>query len=120
MWPAVPITTGRIMSGALCSPDAADRGSEPLELLLDPFVAAVEVVDAGDTGLALGNEPGQDERRRGAEIRGHDRGPAEGRHAVDRRRVAFDADVGAQALELGHVREAVLIDGVGDGARAAR
>src|SRR3989442_10031613 len=120
MWRAVPITTGRIMSGSLSSWDAGDRGSKSLELHLDPFVAAIEMVDAGDAGLALCHEPGQDERRRGAEIGRHDRRPAQRGHAVYRRRVAFDADIGAQAPELSHVREPVLIDGVGDGAGAAR
>src|SRR5690349_21342020 len=106
MCPAVPITTGRMTPSTLAS-DAADRGSEPLELLLDPFVAAVEVVDAGDPRLALGHEAGQDERRGGPEVGRHDGGPAQRRHALDRRRVPLHANVRPQTLELGHVREAV-------------
>ena len=41
--------------------DALDRGAAGRELLLDPLVAAVEVVDARHPGLALGGEAGEDQ-----------------------------------------------------------
>ena len=39
-----------------------DLGAAGGELLLEPLVAAVEVVDAVDDRLALGGEPGEDQR----------------------------------------------------------
>src|SRR2546422_1683281 len=115
MCPAVPTTTGRTEGGPGRSGlDAADRRPERLELLLQPLVAAVEVVDARDPGFAAGDETGQDERRGGAEIGRHDGRAAQHLDAADVGRVPLEADVGAEALKLGQVREAVEVDRVDD------
>src|SRR5438093_5230584 len=116
MWPAVPTTTGR-MTFALGS-DAADRGSESLELLLDTLVAAVEVVDAGNARLPARHEAAEDERGGGAEIGGHDGSAAQRRHSLDDGAIPVDAYVRAEPLQLGDVGEAVLVDRVEDGAGA--
>src|SRR2546426_4731552 len=118
MWPAVPTTTGR-MTRALGS-DAADRGSESLELLLDTLVAAVEVVDAGNAGLPARHEAREDERGGSAEVRGHDRSAAQRGDPLDDRGIPVDPDIGAEPLQLRDVGETVLIDRVHDRARAVR
>ena len=43
---------------------AADLGAYAAELFFDVLVAAVDVVDAVEDGLAVGDEGGEDERRR--------------------------------------------------------
>ena len=40
----------------------------------------------------------------------------QGRNALDARNVSVEADVGAEAAELRHVREPVEVDRIGDGA----
>src|SRR5262252_10645504 len=45
--------------------------AELRQLLLDAFVAAVEVIDAVDARLALGDEARDDQARRGAQVRRH-------------------------------------------------
>src|SRR5690348_18239172 len=71
--------------------DAADAGAHALELLLQPGVAAVEVVDAVHGGAALGHEAGDDERRGGAQVGGHDGAALEGRGSGDDGGAAVDA-----------------------------
>src|SRR6185312_13062548 len=44
--------------------DALDGGAAAGKLLLQPFEAAVEMIDAVDHRLAFGGEPGDDERDR--------------------------------------------------------
>ena len=74
--------------------------TQPRQLLLDVLVATIEVVDAVDDGFAVGDQPGQDQRRRSAQVGRHHRRAAELLDAADDRGVAFDADVGAQAQQL--------------------
>ena len=52
---------------------------------LDAFIAAVEVVDAVDRGLAVGDQRGDDQAGRGAQVGGHDRRAAQ----LRRRRVTM-------------------------------
>src|SRR5439155_458187 len=71
-----PAITLQISSGGAfyrkASADALDARPEGRQLLLQRFVAAVEVVDAVDQGLAFGDEAGYDQPRRGAQVGGHD------------------------------------------------
>ena len=70
------------------------------------------------SGLALGHQAGDHQARRGAQVGRHHRArPAAARTPLHHRGVALDLDVGAQALQLLHVHEAVLEDGLGDHAR---
>src|SRR5262249_19618446 len=56
-------------SGSL---DATDLRTDAGELLLDRLVAAIEVVDAEHFGRPVGDEPGEHEARRRAEVGRHD------------------------------------------------
>src|SRR5688572_11078383 len=72
----------RLRNGKKCSTREAlagkpfDMGPALAELLLDALEAAVEMVNTADQCLALRGKPGDDQRYRGAEIRGHDLGAA--------------------------------------------
>src|SRR5262247_278360 len=61
------------VSGGMLAPDPLDARAEGLELLLQRFVAAIEVIDARDLRRAAGGEPGQHQRRGGTEVGRHDR-----------------------------------------------
>src|SRR4051812_49033901 len=52
-------------------PEALDARAERRELALEPLVAAVEVVDAVDDGLAFGHQAGDHQPGRGAQVGGH-------------------------------------------------
>src|SRR5262249_32319611 len=90
---------------------AFDARSELSELLLDAFIAAVEMVDAVDAGLAVGDQTGDHQARGGTQVRRHDIRALKPRHAVDDRSVAGDLDIGAQTLHFERVHEAVLENG---------
>ena len=47
---------------------AANLGAYPSELLLEVFVAAIEVVDPVEDGLSVRDQSGEDERRGGAKV----------------------------------------------------
>ena len=81
-----------------------------LQLLLEPLIAAVEVVDAQHLGLALGGEAGEDQAHRGAQVGRHDLRAGQPLDAVDDRRAAANLDLGAHAAKLGDVHVAVLED----------
>ncbi len=94
--------------------DAFDFGAAMAELVLEALKTAVEVVDAVDHGFAAGREAGDDQRDRGAQISRHHLRALEGGNTGDGGGLAFDADVGAEAGELGDMHEAVLEDGLAD------
>ena len=48
--------------------DAADLGADSLQFFFNVFVTTIDVVDAVDDGLAVGDQRGQHERSRGAQI----------------------------------------------------
>src|SRR2546426_2386300 len=96
------------------SPGALDPGAERGELFFERLVAAVEVIDAIDHGLAIGHQASDDQARRGAQIGRHDGGALQPLDAFDHRRVALDRDLGAQPLQFQRVHEAVLEDSLGD------
>src|SRR5262245_37585532 len=72
--------------------DALDVGADALQLLLDAFVAAVDVVDAPHVGVALGDEARQHEAGRRAQIAGHHRRAAQVAGALDDRARALAPD----------------------------
>ena len=98
--------------------DPLDVGPAGGELLLEPLVAAVEMIDAVQGRLALGGEAGDGERHRGAQVGRHDVGAAQPRHAAHQGRLVMDGDVGAHAHQLGHMHEAALEDRLGDHRRS--
>src|SRR5438552_15067834 len=117
-----PAITLQISSGGAfyrkASADALDARPEGRQLLLQRFVAAVEVVDAVDQGLAFGAEAGYDQPRRGAQVGGHDGRALQALDAAHESAVSLDRDIGAQALQLERVHEAILEDRLGDHRRA--
>src|SRR5690606_896149 len=62
---------------------AANLGTQQLELLFDALVAAVDVVDAVDQRIAVGNQRRQHQAGRGAQVGGHDRRTLETIHPGD-------------------------------------
>ncbi len=85
-----------------------------MQLLLDVFVATVDVVDAVDYGRAFGHEAGQHQTGGGAQIGRHHLGTLELLGVAADGDVALQFDVGTHPYQLGHVHEAVLEDGLGD------
>src|SRR6266511_2521068 len=110
-----PAERARSRSSGLLPPDAR---AERRELLLDPLVAAVEVVDALDLGRPARGEPGEYERRRCAQVGRHHRRARERRHALHDRDLPVHRDVRAEPLQLLHVHEPILEHGLRDLRRA--
>ena len=81
-------------------------------------VAAVDVGDAADHGLALGGQAGDDHRRAGADVVGPHRRAGQARHAAHDGVVAVRAHVGAEAGQLLDVAEAARVEVLGDDADA--
>src|SRR6185503_19754644 len=73
------------------------------EARLDPLVPAVEMIDAIDERLAVGDQPRDDQARRGAQVRGHHGRSGEPLDSVHERRVALVLDLGPEAAKLLHV-----------------
>src|ERR1700757_5138543 len=72
--------------------DAADFCANAFQLLLDMFVAAVDVVDAVDDGLAVGDQGGQHQGRGSAQVGREHGGCAKGSFAPHDGATAFNAD----------------------------
>src|SRR6185295_17794789 len=70
--------------------DPLDARAEGPQLGLEGFVAAIEVVDAVDDGLAVSHQAGDDETRRSAQVGGHHGRALQLRHAAHDRAVALD------------------------------
>ncbi len=68
--------------GEVTASASLDRRTQAAEFLVEPLVAAVEVMDAVHPGLALGGKPRQDQGRAGPQVRGRHLGPAEPRLAA--------------------------------------
>ena len=76
------------------------------------------MIDAVDERRALGLQPREHERRRSAQIRGHDGRAREPLDAARDDGVALDREVRAEALQLERVLEAILEDRLRDRRRA--
>ena len=95
---------------------ADDGGADFRHLVLEILVTAVQVVHTAHGAFAFGDEGRKDEACGGAEVAAHDFGAFELGAALDCRGVAVHLDVGAKALQFGHVLESVVIDGILDNA----
>src|SRR4051812_36882371 len=104
--------------GSRLAADALDGCAASGKLILEPFKAAVEVIDAIDHGLALGRKRGDHERHRRAQIGRHYRRALELFDAFDGRRFASEVNTSAEPRQLLHVHETVFKDGLGDVRRA--
>src|SRR6516165_1717278 len=91
---------------------AFDLGAAASEFLFYRLVAAIEMVHARDGGFAFGGEGGQDQGEGGAQVSCHDWGAGEFGHAADDGGGAVDIHLGAHAVELRHMHEAILEDGL--------
>ncbi len=80
------------------------------ELLNEALIPAVEVMDGGHHGVAIGDKSGHHESRTDTQIGRGDLGSGESVHAVHHRMMALHTDVRAHANELGGEHEAVLED----------
>src|SRR4030042_49376 len=106
-WPSQVISILRSFaarSGLLFQ--SLDGSAEALEFILDPLVAAVEVLHVIDDGLAPGDQAGQDERGRSPQVGGHHLGAGERCFPLDDGLISAELDVGAKAAELVDVGEA--------------
>src|SRR5690606_4223604 len=91
-----------------------DVGADVLQLLLDPLVAAVDVVHAPDLGLTARDETGHHETGGRAQVARHHRRAGELLGALDDRARALAPDARAEADQLGGVDEPLGIDLLGD------
>ena len=78
------------------------------------------MVNAVDLGGSLRGEAGNDQRRRSAQIAGHDRCAAQAFAAFDDGVGAFDGDVGPEARQFAHVHETRFKNALGNDTQARR
>src|SRR5271155_1799734 len=98
--------------------DATYFGAHGFQFFFDVLVASIQVIDAVDDGLAVGDQGGKHQRGGGAQVRGeYGRGAKRSSAAYDGA-AAFDLDIGAHAHKFLRVHEAVLEDILGDDRRA--
>jgi hypothetical protein len=95
--------------------DVRAEGAQPLG---ERGVPAVDEVTAGDDGLALGRQAGQDKRRAAAQVVGDDVAAAQRRRPVHDRDVVVDLDLRAHLVQLGDQRVAAVEDRLADVAGA--
>ena len=72
------------------------------------------MIDAIDNGLSVGDQPGNDQASRSAQICRHDFGARQFGHALDDRGIALNFDAGAHATQLLDVHHPVFEDGFGN------
>src|SRR5882724_4003733 len=94
----------------LPSMGAPDARTQLTQLFFDAFITPVQMVDTVNHRLAFGNQSGEDQARRSAQIGGHDSGSLQGIHPVHDRRIAFHLDVGPQTAQLLHMHETIFED----------
>ena len=94
--------------------DAADFRSYPAQLFFDTFVAAIDVIDAINDGLAIGNKSSEYQRSRGTQIAGEYGGSGKRGLAANNRAASFDLDVRSHAHEFLRMHEAILENVFGD------
>ena len=109
--PTTPTSRRSGQTRSMSAPTAAQAADEVV-------VAAVDVGDAADHGLALGGQAGDDHRRAGADVVGPHRRARQAGHAAHDGVVAVGADVGAEADQLLDVAEAARVEVLGDDADA--
>src|SRR5205807_1926248 len=77
------------------TPQPFDARAAGGQFLLDPFVAAIEMIDTVDDRLAAGNETRDHQRYGSAQIGRHDRRAGQPRYATHQRGGAVDIDIRA-------------------------
>ena len=100
------------------SGNAFNIGAEGAQFFFHAVVASVKVVNAFNAGFAVGDERGNHQTGRRAQIGGHDGGAGKLRHAVNHGGACVHADACAHAREFADVHEAVFKNGFCHGARA--
>ena len=98
----------------LLSMKAGDVSAQAGKFLDDVFVAAINMVNAIDDGLAGSEESGEDEAGAGAKIGSLDNGAGERRGAADDGAAAIDRDVRTHAHHFTGVEEAVFENSFGN------
>ena len=116
--PSRPTTSDRAAERRVSASDAFDVGADADQAADQVVVAAVDVVDTADRGLAVGRQAGDHQRRPGTDVGRPHRRTAEPRHATHHGVVAVGADVGAEPLQLLDVAEPPGIEVLGDDADA--
>ena len=99
----------------------ADIRAHGAELAHQILVAALDILDAAELGGALGGQTGDDQRRAGPQVAGLDGRAHQMADTLDDGHLAVHLNVGAHALQLVHILEAVgTVDPLGDKAGALR
>src|SRR5450830_2178966 len=88
--------------------NAADLGTEHLQLLFDALITTVDVVDAVDQRVAFSGQGRNHQAGRSPQVGGHDRCAFQAVGTGNDGGVAFDLDLGAHAMQLVHVHETVF------------
>src|SRR5579875_2300979 len=102
------------------SADPLDRRAAGRKLFLQPFEAAVEVIDPVDNGLALSRQGGDHERHGRPQVCRHDRGALEAINSFDGCGLAVEMNMGTEPYQLLDVHEAVFKYGFRDEREPAR
>lgn len=98
--------------------DPFNVGTDGGQLLLDFFVAPIDVIDPIDFGGAASDQAGEYEGGAGSQVAGHYAGPLEFLDALDDGGGPFLTDSGAHAVEFADMEEAIGEDALGDDADA--
>ena len=102
----------------LSSCDPLDIRAALHQLAVERLVTAIEMVDAVDGRFAFGDQGGEDQAHRCAQVGGHHLRAMQPLDAAHQRRRALQRDVGAEPPKLGHVHESALEHGFADDRRA--
>ena len=100
--------------------DSPNVGAALRELAVERLVAAIEMVDAVDGGFAFGNQRGEHEADRGAQVGRHHFCTAQLLDAAHQGGRPLQRDIGAKSAELGHMHEAAFEHRLADGCGAGR
>src|SRR5262249_17914598 len=94
--------------------DSLDFCTEPRQFFFDPFVAAIQMVDALDDALPFRRKSREHKTCAGPQIRGHYICPGQRGASIYVRNSLMDRDVGAHAHQLADMHKSVLEDGFVD------
>ena len=101
-----------------CVFGADDTGPQIVQLVFQPVITPIQVVNPANERISLRGQRPQHQRGGGAQVRGHDGSGGELGNATDDGGAIVHFDVGAHPLELGAVHEALRENGVLDHADA--
>src|SRR5690348_11515083 len=89
---------------ALARAPPLDGRADGAELLLQPLISAIEVVDAKHLGLAFGGKPGEHQAHRCAKVCRHDAGAGQLLNSSNNCRTVMDVDILSKASKLENVQ----------------